>query len=77
MNLFLIIYTATGAIGGTIGPLPNGMEACLSERQRIVDSIAVVLDVKPMPDKMRDEFSRVVFSCEYRSERPALGSEGE
>lgn len=57
LKLWIVIYNLSGGIGGTIGPLPYGMNECL-ERIALINK-QILLEGKP-----------IKFLCEYHEERP-------
>lgn len=75
MKLFLVIYMM-GKIGGTVGPLPNGLDACMGEAlslnqqaQAVMKSgITIKGDVLTPLEKER--IASMSFSCEYHAIRP-------
>lgn len=80
MKLFLIIY-AGNIIGGSAGPLPYDMAECERRRDefRTLQSEAVRSGFsKEQNRQLSDgELSRIKdmrFECEYRENRPRLGS---
>lgn len=62
-KLFLIIYSASGAIGGTVGPL-DGPEAAATCEAYLVDA----------RQKMaaRPDLPQLRFECEWWVERPKV-----
>lgn len=75
MKLFLVIYMA-GKIGGTVGPLPSTMDACMShalEYQRqasIAVSTGKDVNGKPIPADQLERIKTLEFRCEYSAKRP-------
>lgn len=65
MKLFMVIYFA-GQIGGTVGPLPYGIEECRTRAADIMSNAKQDV-VTPEGYTARD----VKFECEFHRERPA------
>lgn len=66
MNLFLVIYIA-GLVGGTVGPLPYGVEEC---RGRAADLWSELKPGVLTPEGFtRDD---VAFKCEFHDQRPSI-----
>lgn len=65
MNLFFVIYVA-GVLGGTVGPLPYGMEEC---QRRAAEMWSGFKPGVLTPEGLtRDD---VVFKCEFHDQRPS------
>lgn len=81
LSLFLIIYAA-GTVGGTIGPLPYGLDECERHAQSMRAQITARLAtgryedgtaIKANPG-MAERAKSMTFTCEYRASRPEIGS---
>lgn len=64
MKLFMVIYIV-GQIGGTVGPLPYGMEEC--QRRAAEMWLDGKPDVRTPEGFTRDD---VAFKCEFHDQRP-------
>lgn len=60
LKLYLIIYSASGAIGGVVGPLPG-----LADCEAYVANAASKMAARPDLPQLR-------FACEYHEARPKL-----
>lgn len=79
MKLFLVIYSAAH-IGGTIGPLPYGMDGCERHRDEMRRNLEAFLadgiDRKTGLAASQEQIERAKalrFECEYHNARPTLG----
>lgn len=78
MKLFLIIYAGT-AIGGSVGPLPYGMDECERRRddfrarqQEVIDTGYSKAEQRPATAEEMAGLKAMRFECEYRPARPAI-----
>lgn len=69
MKLFIVIYIA-GHMGGSIGPVPYGMEEC-KDRAEAFLSKGDPNAVTPEGYTIKD----VQFVCEWHDQRPSLEEE--
>lgn len=79
MKLFLLIY-ALGQVGGFAGPLPYGMDECLSNAAGMTAErdAALVAGINhttghPLTDEERRGAESLSFACEWRVVAPTLG----
>ncbi len=75
MKVFLVIYML-GKIGGTVGPLPYGMNECMAEALKLNQQAQNVIETgigadgrKLTEDEMR-KIKSMDFKCEYHAIRP-------
>lgn len=66
MKLYLVIYMA-GLIGGTVGPLPYGIEECHSRASEILAQLDQSV-ITPQGFTAKD----VRLECEFHDTRPLL-----
>lgn len=77
-KLYMVVYSGD-KIGGSIGPLPYGMEECERRRSETLKMKADALQRgthfetgKPLTEEERAKISKMDFKCMFSKERPAI-----
>ncbi|QQM29310.1 hypothetical protein JET14_13340 [Martelella lutilitoris] len=83
MSLWVVIYSAS-VVGGSIGPLPYGMEECIAKNapMEAARMQAIETGYSEAEDRWLDageikKLEALSSRCEYHETRPVIGSAAE
>ena len=83
MSLWIVIYSAS-VVGGSIGPLPYGMEECQTKnapmeaaRMQAIETGYSEAQGRNLSADEINQLEELSSRCEYHETRPAIGSVAE